>query len=728
MSSVPKRWLPLASILCWLSIVSPLRAEHITGGQIGYEQLDPLTYLFTLDVYHDCFADPPVVGLPGALYLDAGLYTSTVLDAVSYEEVFSPRDSCMSPIITSCVKRARYQWLVVLPADHHLQRKTIVVETCCRDDAINNIWGPDARGPVYVTEIYPAPAGTISQGPQPRSLGARFICANDSLVLDLGSADSDGDSIAYAYHHPQKSRNLFTGFDPPPIGPPVPPPPPYEEVVYKMPYAFDDPFGYAEQTLDTLSGLLAGSYSLTGEFLVGLRVDEYRNGVLLSTQYRTLQINVIACPGYQTIALAAPLVDGVYRYSGCGELAVTFANLGIKPEWKKYYRWHFSTGDTIPRRWEPTVSFPGYGRYTGEFILYPGEVCADTARLDIRIGPPAPVASYSVDYDSCTVAPVRFLNNSSGTGPLTYAWALGDGQTSDHPAPAVLYDTAAVLGTRLIVTDTSGCADTARLAFDYFPATTPSLGLAGGGVGCPPYPITFGQTLTNVDPSYTVTWTFGTGDEQTAIAPTYTYTEVGSYDVGLRIESPNGCAADTLFSELVEIRSPVAAAFAYAPEVPTTLEPTVTLTAAPAGIDYFTWQVDGAPYAYGPDTELTLTDTSGSTVMLLTRDTIGCRDSLSRILGLAPAATYFLPNAFTPDADGRNDVFIGTGVTDYLEDFELRVFDRYGEQVFVSEAADRGWTGEHRGRAAPAGVYVWTLRYRIDGRAVAERGSVLLLR
>ncbi len=88
----------------------------------------------------------------------------------------------------------------------------------------------------------------------------------------------------------------------------------------------------------------------------------------------------------------------------------------------------------------------------------------------------------------------------------------------------------------------------------------------------------------------------------------------------------------------------------------------------------------------------------------------------------------WLPNAFTPDGDGLNDVFRVLGNVGRLENFNLSVFNRWGEQVFYTTDKYAGWDGQYKGVEASVGVYVYMLEYIIGGKPVLQKGNLTLLR
>ena len=92
-----------------------------------------------------------------------------------------------------------------------------------------------------------------------------------------------------------------------------------------------------------------------------------------------------------------------------------------------------------------------------------------------------------------------------------------------------------------------------------------------------------------------------------------------------------------------------------------------------------------------------------------------CRDSL------------FVPTAFTPNADGKNDVFKARSFIRYT-DFQLQVFNRDGQRVFQSNTMSDGWDGTIRGVTLPANIYIWLIRYKnLNGETVYRKGHVALL-
>ena len=90
---------------------------------------------------------------------------------------------------------------------------------------------------------------------------------------------------------------------------------------------------------------------------------------------------------------------------------------------------------------------------------------------------------------------------------------------------------------------------------------------------------------------------------------------------------------------------------------------------------------------------------------------------------------FYVPTAFTPNHDGKNDVFLPKYQC-LFSDYELKVFNRYGQMVFLSRNAGNGWDGSFNTSLQPSGTYVWQLSYKdnLTGKNMRKNGTVVLVR
>lgn len=88
----------------------------------------------------------------------------------------------------------------------------------------------------------------------------------------------------------------------------------------------------------------------------------------------------------------------------------------------------------------------------------------------------------------------------------------------------------------------------------------------------------------------------------------------------------------------------------------------------------------------------------------------------------------YVPNAFTPNNDGQNDLFRAM-LMGPVKAFQLTVYNRWGEVVFQTSDPQKGWDGRFKGKAQDANVFVWVCRYQLEGReATMEKGTVMIIR
>ena len=87
----------------------------------------------------------------------------------------------------------------------------------------------------------------------------------------------------------------------------------------------------------------------------------------------------------------------------------------------------------------------------------------------------------------------------------------------------------------------------------------------------------------------------------------------------------------------------------------------------------------------------------------------------------------FVPNVFSPNNDGKNDVLYVFG--NYIAKVEMRIFNQWGQQIAQINNPTQGWNGTHKGNPQPVGVYVYVLKAVMsDGRTVDRKGSFTLVR
>ena len=139
----------------------------------------------------------------------------------------------------------------------------------------------------------------------------------------------------------------------------------------------------------------------------------------------------------------------------------------------------------------------------------------------------------------------------------------------------------------------------------------------------------------------------------------------------------------------------------------------------------------GLGVSFDRNPSFTFPDTGVYKVDLVVTNETSCTDTFTQFIDIKPLVSLHMPNAFTPNNDAMNDVFFGAGYYQGLSNYEFRIYNRWGQQVFFSSDPEVGWNGRlnNTGEDSPAGVYVYTVEYNGPrGEPFTVKGHVTLVR
>jgi gliding motility-associated-like protein len=141
------------------------------------------------------------------------------------------------------------------------------------------------------------------------------------------------------------------------------------------------------------------------------------------------------------------------------------------------------------------------------------------------------------------------------------------------------------------------------------------------------------------------------------------------------------------------------------------------------------WVIDNdtVPYAYGVNPHYDPGVAGYYTVDLVVWNEGNCADSMSLDMCIRGSDAVFIPDVFSPNGDGNNDVLYVRGPT--VIDLEFAVYDRWGSRLFTTTSVDQGWDGTVQGEQGASGVYLYTVVARTDeGEQVERTGNITLVR
>ena len=252
--------------------------------------------------------------------------------------------------------------------------------------------------------------------------------------------------------------------------------------------------------------------------------------------------------------------------------------------------------------------------------------------------------------------------------------------------------------------------------------------------GCIPLEINF-SNLIESDRFESLIWLTGDGATYNGNTFSHTYEYSGMYDVGLTYTSPIGCVYSGSFNNYIVVYPNPVAGFHAEPQ-PTMIPDTEINFYDYSVGSVVEWDWDFAGLGFSSDEDPVWqfpSDVAGEYPVTLTvTDINGCVDSVYRIVQVNDFFSLYVPNAFTPNNDGINDVFFVHGSDINPERFKLWIYNRWGELVFYTEDIDAVWTGNFEGGEyyVQDGVYQW--RIEVYSETTADRreffGTVTAIR
>lgn len=358
-----------------------------------------------------------------------------------------------------------------------------------------------------------------------------------------------------------------------------------------------------------------------------------------------------------------------------------------------------------------TLNGLGAGQYT--ILVDSGDGC--TADTTVTIVEPA-VLTLSTNITDATCfglcdGQVQ-VTPTGGTGPFNYAWMQG--VTGDQNGLA----TALCAGTYSVdVTDAMGCQADIVYVVDQPDNIIPNL-LIDTAAGCYPHQVDFINTTNSPEVISTLV-DFGDGTTATINATDpfeHTYTQPGLYTVTITLVNANGCEYSHTYPDLVQALNHPNANFFVNPDNVSMLEPTVNLYSSSSGdVVSWNWTINqGEPSSANTENVTQVqypVDQPGLyPVTLEVANAVGCTDTIQKYVTVINDVVLYAPNTFTPDDDEHNQnwEFHISGIDIY--DFEITIFNRWGELIWESHDPSIGWDGTYNGKIVQTGTYTWFMR------------------
>jgi gliding motility-associated-like protein len=374
--------------------------------------------------------------------------------------------------------------------------------------------------------------------------------------------------------------------------------------------------------------------------------------------------------------------------------------------------WTNTLGQAVPDTFDPASGEIGVYTYTVPAVL----PCPDqSATLTINLD-----ALPNAGIDSALV-----ICANGGDYPL-FPLLGGGPDTGGHwldplgaPMEGVLDPTLEISGGYAYVVFGPGTCvhltDTAMVKVHIDPLAVISF-IADPDSGCNPLQVLFTNTTDSIYVGNSCIWDPGDGTDpvQQCGSFAHTYQQAGWYHVKLQVTTPQGCTSQLIAPGAVLVDPAPLASFLWTPNPGTPENSNLVFTATDPHAVEFHWTIDNDDFQSGQQVAHLFTDQIGGEypVCLSVLDRYGCADTLCDTVPVI-IPDLFVPLAFTPDGNGVNDVFLPISTDIVANDYEMSVFDRWGQIVFHSKDPNEGWDGKGKnGKDLPTGTYVWRISFR----------------
>jgi gliding motility-associated-like protein len=208
------------------------------------------------------------------------------------------------------------------------------------------------------------------------------------------------------------------------------------------------------------------------------------------------------------------------------------------------------------------------------------------------------------------------------------------------------------------------------------------------------------------------------------------YNFEGCHDVTLAVTDVNGCVQSITASNIACILPSPESNFFINP-IEAEIEDEIQLTNLSNGAVNYFWDFGNNSGSSSSTNPVVTYQSPGEfTITLVAVNEFGCTDTNSQVVLITEPVLFYVPNTFTPDGKLFNEVFqpvMTQGFDPYQ--FQLTIFNRWGETVFVSQHPKKGWNGTYNGQPVPEGTYVWQIEFQNTQKInEVHRGHVNLMR
>ncbi|MEJ7735837.1 MAG: PKD domain-containing protein [Chitinophagaceae bacterium] len=413
--------------------------------------------------------------------------------------------------------------------------------------------------------------------------------------------------------------------------------------------------------------------------------------------------------------------------TACNSLLVDFTVTNTVTPYLFYFG---DTGSDYPPQSTFQHLYTSPGSYTPSLVLKDNSQCLVeiSGKDEIKILGAEPF--FSPDRKAlCDSGTIYFTNYTIGNDPVVSSkWDFGDGVSSLDIDPIHYYDKPGRYLASLSVNTLNGCSKTLYDTIRVY--RTPDPVILTNNAVCINTPLILNASSVQPDTGLVWKWTYSNGQTSTQQNPSVQFSRQGKETLNLEAANALGCKRSTVKSIMVN----------GLPSVTVLTEPVIPIG---TGINLpVRYSENVVNYNWTPVKDLSCTNcpnpfaspkrTTRYTVNV--SDSNGCQNTRSlTVTVVCNNKNYFVPNTFTPNGDGSNDVFFPRGSNiDRIQ--SMRIFNRFGEMIFErrnfqANNPSEGWNGFYKGKQAQADVYIYTIEFICENNTIIPyTGNISLIR
>jgi len=368
------------------------------------------------------------------------------------------------------------------------------------------------------------------------------------------------------------------------------------------------------------------------------------------------------------------------------------------------------------------------GNYTVTVTDANGCINANVTNVQIT---PLPIAPTTIPIEYCLNATTIPLT-ATGSGTLNWYGTNAIGGIADPNAPT---PTSILAGlTTYYVSQTVSNCEGPRAPLDVTIHPLPSANINAINPGCAPICRDF--FLSSTDNITAYTWDLGNGiftGNDTVLQ--HCYSDAGVYNVNVTVTDLNGCSDIINFNNWVTVYEVPIAEFSFGPDKVSVLEPEINFVDMSLGTNIvsYTW-LFGDPLSSSSGSvnpTFTYTDIGIYNVTHIVMNDKGCIDTIIHPVTIPQDWAIYVPNAFSPNDDGINDMFHPSGIGLDEKTYNLWIFDRWGNMIFYTKDWNTYWDGKVQGHSniVQEDTYIWKINVRsFNGKKFFDTGHVHVVR